>query len=394
MLISLSGKLYAQDNQGATGKPQKTKTDETFNMCEECNVHIKDVVYLEEGRLQLELFGTKDYEQVKRLDSILMDLKRDIAFYKDSIDGETGAVRIDYVVGRQPGTAKIRFKKYPADGRSFVARNGDISRLKVEQDTVHIILQREIAIVSEWYAQKHNGSHIFHYSVEATFTVDNYTDIDRIIASGPALRRIIDTLEQAKRPLVHGKYGYIQAVSSIYKPYSTTGEQRYRQFGGIFKNENEYWPLQKSPDYLTADFNIGLGLVRNTLTPTLDAGITLIKGRHNRLDDNKYYTFYTLSVSPYFFFDKNAKGDYITNTNMFVNFSLGGRENDNMMGLKSRKGAFGIGYLAISKGDYFKNFTMKMFMDIQLRNGITLSPEIIATDNFKQLFPGITFKVF
>lgn len=392
MLISLAGKLCAQEAQ--LNKAPKTKTDATFDPCQTCNVHIKDMVYLKDGKMLLELFRYEDYALLKGLDTILADMKKDIAFYKDSIDAETGSVRIDYVVGKPSNTRKIRFRKYPADGRSFVARNGDISRLKMEQDTIHIIIESELEVKSAYFAEKHNGNHMYPYVVEATFTLNNYTDIDHIIADKIELRRIIDTLADAKQHLLHNRRHYIRAASAIYKPYNGPYEQRYREFCGIFTNENESWQLQKSPDYLTADFNIGLGLVRNTLTPSLDAGISLIKGRSNRFTDDKHYMFYTLFASPYFFFNKNEHGDYITNTNMFINFKFGSKENDNYMGLKNRKAALGIGYLAISKGDYFKGTTLKLFMDIQLPHGITLSPELITTDNFKQIFPGITFKVF
>jgi hypothetical protein len=33
-------------------------------------------------------------------------------------------------------------------------------------------------------------------------------------------------------------------------------------------------------------------------------------------------------------------------------------------------------------------------MNIRLKHMISVSPEIIATDNFQQIFPGVTLKIF
>jgi hypothetical protein len=70
---------------------------------------------------------------------------------------------------------------------------------------------------------------------------------------------------------------------------------------------------------------------------------------------------------------------------MFVNADIGEMEGMN----------FGVGYLFARSGDYFKGVTTKGFFNITLmKKGLTLSPELIFTNDFREVFPGLTLKVF
>jgi hypothetical protein len=56
---------------------------------------------------------------------------------------------------------------------------------------------------------------------------------------------------------------------------------------------------------------------------------------------------------------------------------------------------FGVGYLFARSGGYFKGVTTKVFFNITLmKKGLTLSPELIITNDFREVFPGLTLKVF
>lgn len=401
ILISLHGTLFAQTTDMHT---LPSRTESTFNPCIPCYIHIKDVVMLKDKKMVLELFRIEDYALLKNMDSILMNFRKDIAFYKDSLESNNmGNVRIDYVYNLKNNTRKIRFNKYPAEGQSFVKVNNDVSRLKIEQDTVHIVIENEMPLKEAMFIKvKGPGKellNIFPYSIQLTFTLNNYTDVDQIIADKVEMKRIVDTLEEAKRPLASGKRGHVGVVSSVYRPYLSESVKkawspalvRYKQYNGVIKDEldNGY----NTHDYLTADFNMGLGLIRNTLAPSADLGLQLLLG-YKKYRSSKNHNVLGLYFQPIFFFDKNSNGDYITNTNAFVNLHWGEEMDNDLMGLKLRRTTFGVGYLVLSKGNYFKNTTMKVFLDLQLAHGVTLSPELIATDNFKQIFPGFTLKIF
>lgn len=389
IIISLQGALLAQTNDDSPLKP-RTKTQRIFDPCTNWNIRYRDIVTLKNAKMILELVTITDYQRFMHMDSLLMDFKKDVAFYKDSLGNMgTGHVRIDYVISENTGAKKIRFKKYQPDGESFVNLNGKVSKLKVEQDTVCIIIDKKVKVYRDYYE---------YSNIQATFLLNNYTEVDELIAAQADIAHIVDTLMQVKR----AKYYYTDTFANNYnRRYATTyywpygsSHERFKMIDGLSHNEIDFFTTKKKQDFLTADFNIGVGLIRNQLAPCADAGLQIVKSfRKYNLEGYNYYGIY---VSPYFLFEKNSNGDYISNTNVFLNAQFGGDGNStlSLFGLKTTKWDIGLGYLIKSKGNYFKNTTMKAYLNIKLFNSITLSPEIIATDNFKQIFPGITLKVF
>ncbi len=392
ILLSAIGKLYAQENDDDPLR-QRSATQRLFDPCDKWNIRFRDFVELKEGKLILDIVRINDYKYFMHMDSILSAFKHDIAFYNDSLENGTGHVRIDYVINEQTGDKKIRFKKYAADGESFVNINGNISKLKIEQDTVRIIIHKQIKTYRNFYEP---------YAIQATFLLNNYTNVDYVIAEQSMITHIMDTLKQAKMARYSYKdssdisfYGWTRS-STYFRPYSTFSNivyPYYKTIDGIAKNELAFFRESRKMDYLTTDLNIGMSLVRNTLAPSADLGLQIIKSwkKYGFSNDNNFGGLY---FQPIFFFDRNAKGDFITNTNGFVNFHYGAETENTYFGLKLRKASFGVGYLVLNKGDYFKKNTFKLFSDLQLKNGFTLSPELIITDNGKQVFPGLTLKVF
>jgi hypothetical protein len=152
-------------------------------------------------------------------------------------------------------------------------------------------------------------------------------------------------------------------------------------------------PRSYKPTHVAAYGNIGAGLIRNTLTPVADAGITLI--RFHSFPFGADWSFTSFYASAAFFFAANEKGDQVVRENYFINIESGTNgTDDDFLGLRVRSISLGASYLFSQSGDYFKPVTLKAFMGFRLQSGITLLPEIIATNNFRQIFPGITLKVF
>ena len=380
--ISLTGKLYAQNEiQSDYNKMMtRSKAEQTFNAWSGF-IRIRDFVTLQEGRLILELSNVDDYENFKNLDSILADLKKDIAFYKDSLNANpTGSVRIDYVLNTDYPMKKMRFTRHEASGSSFLNREGEVSKLKFEQDTIRIIIQKSRPGIS-----KHSNPCMVSYAVQATFVLGNYFDMDRIIADN-ILKSVIDTLQQKTGSKGHGGFG-AKPLTIVYNPYYS-GRGRFHKYPYLMNNEYGYFDHTVKSKF-TFNPQFGAGVVRNIVAPVTD-----IAFQHNRYWNNSRERGFTrISGSGYYFFEKDAAGNFAVNDNWFVNASIGNisdRTDASWYGLES---SFGIGYLVSKKGGYFKNNTFRVFTDIMLVRGLTIVPEIIFTDDFKQIFPGITVKV-
>ena len=381
MMISLAGKLRAQSY--VAKQMDKSKTDQTFN-ANEGLINIKDYVVLKEGRMILELSDLHDYESFRNLDSILVGFRNDIAFYKDSLQANaTGHVRIDYVINSEYSFKKIRFKKYNADGNIFMNQDGEISKLKFEQDTVRIVIQKS----KPGIARRKNAPCMIPYTIQATFLIGNYYDIDKILAD-KVLNHIVDTLEKGSQSKRARKNIYSNPISVVYNPYYS-GRYGFQRYDWLIDNEYDTYRFKHKSRFVSVNANLGAGLVRNTVTPTGDAGI-----QYNDYARGEDMDFLRVFVSPYYFFSKNEGGQNVVNYNWFVNVDIGSVYDANMNRWLGKKCSFGIGYLVYQKGGYFTNNTFKVFTDLQVMPRFNIVPEIIFTDNFKQIFPGFTIKLF
>ncbi len=384
--LSLASKLYAQTSDDNTPSWTKlmnrSKTEATFDLWEGL-IQIRDYVVLKEGRMILDLGDETDYEGFRNLDSILIGFRKDIAFYKDSISADpTASVRIDYVLNSEYAFKKIRFTSHKAKGSSFLDRDGEISKLKFEQDTVRIIMHKTKPGV---HTAKNGGCNVA-YTVQATFLLGNYTDIDKIIADH-VLTHIIDTLEKASHVKRRHSYDY-KPVTIVYNPYFN-GHSALTRHNFLMANE---FATNTTYGKYRISFNpqFGAGIVRNTLAPIAD-----IAFQYNRYwNDYKERNIFRISGTGYYFFGQDSKGGAVVNDNWFINGTVGNVSQHNDPGWYGQEETFGVGYLVSQKGNYFKRNTFRVFTDIMFVRGVSLVPEIIFTDNFKQVFPGISVKVF
>jgi hypothetical protein len=393
ILMSLTGRVYAQGiyygqpNGSANSwwAEKMTKTQRTFGVITN-RLSIRDYVYLPYGKMIIELDKSSDLAYVHHLDSLLALFVKDVAFYRDSLASNNGSVAIDYVVDPGHDYRELRFKKYDADGSAFVRKNNDVSKLKIEDDTVRLLLH-----IKEPITAKHvrvvgmdgkvvlNTQQYLQKTIRVTFCLDNYYDVSKAIADSATLRHVVDTLAEAAQHIRSWGYtiGYAPGQSRDPRYY----KWRYRQVKVVADEKD----LAKSGDVIEVNGGVGVGLVKNTLSPMGDIGIEINKRWSGSPYNN--YSFLRLSSTPYFFFDNGTPGKTFVQDNWFVNLEAGNENRE-----KKTRVSFGVGYLYSVKGNYFQKETFKGFVNIRMA-GFTLSPEFIFNDNFKQIYPGLTVKL-
>lgn len=417
IILSVQGKLFAQENNDTyyinedhptpfQDKLDKmSKTEKTFSDITN-EVRIRDYVYLKEGKMILELDKGTDYQFLRNLNPMLTQFRKDVAFYKDSLGDNTGGVKIDYVVDADHNYRQVRFKKHKPNGNSFVVKDNEVSKLKIEDDTVRILMHvkdPEISTTLKMSAvsrQKYRAHAkpgrtlvelgdstkkvMLKYAPQKTliitFCLNNYYDIDKIIADSMVINHTIDTLATVAQHTTAPFYtiGYAPGETKDIR-YNTFWKYRKVNFRA---NEKD---LAKTGDQLIINGGVGAGLVKNTLAPMGEIGIEIDKRwRGNPTGGN---TFIRLSTTPYFFFGQNAQNHTIVNDNWFVNLEAG------FYGTNGKtRTSLGIGYLYAEKGDVFQKQTYKAFANM-LFGKVTVCPEFICNDNFKQIYPGITLKL-
>ncbi len=183
-----------------------------------------------------------------------------------------------------------------------------------------------------------------------------------------------------------------KSLASVGDSLSETKEARAKR---LWKERFTWILPNKSPLRILP--GAGIGTIRDKFSPSLALSLDFSPQRQDYYrKSGGSYTFLNLAVNGFFTFEKDASNQYITNHNIFIEYSMGNRVNNfyNNFGTFS-EAAVGIGYLAYKQGGYFERNTFKFFAQIGLHKSfIKLKPELYFTDNFSKIFPGITFKFF
>jgi hypothetical protein len=196
------------------------------------------------------------------------------------------------------------------------------------------------------------------------------TDLDELVRRmGPAIKA--EAERQRKRNLIPYKGPQVAEYEN-----EKDGERSLRLHS-----------RQIELDQIALFGNTGVGLVRDKLVPEIGLGVALQLNRGRR--GTRYLG---LNGSMHYFFDRRDDGRYKMFINTFVTLELA--QSFSREGKLWQK--IGIGYLVSEQGGYFGPNTFKLTLDLtgKPRHGtLHLIPELILTDNFKTVFPGIRLGV-
>ena len=170
----------------------QTKADKLFNIPEKYvyNVH---TAHLHDGaRMMVEMADVTDYVMLKNLDSFVAMMQRDVDFYKDSIKGPEN-VRVDYAFEWGSDKAMIRFRRHQPSGDIYVKTAGELSRMKVEQDTVRLLIRKKPM-------EHSNPSFLYDFPVQITFLLNNFSDLKTISSEKGLINSIVDAFAKASLP--------------------------------------------------------------------------------------------------------------------------------------------------------------------------------------------------
>lgn len=357
--------------------------------------NLSDKVYLQDAELTFELRDVHDYAALRGLADILRTLKTDMLFYRDSLENGAGNVRIDHVVYLDKEQRALRFTKHRKDGETFIVLNGETQRLKIERDTIRIVVNgitHKPGTPGGPANTKDSNKPRPSHPAQLTLVMNNYADLDKVIAKMDVVYQAMDSFVAARSGKEISQPRKYPSTCHYY-PY---GQQEFRGGTHIIKlglAERVGYENRPDPNHgskLTFFCNVMAGLVRSAIAPGADAGIAL--NEYYRRDEAGDHFFTAASISMLSFFDRDDK-DYFMHNNFFVNLERGEVAQQRMMGLDLQGYSWGVGYLASRSGDQFKDLTMRLYSAAWLKSGIIIAPEVIATDKFRHIFPGIAVKI-
>ncbi|HTI10362.1 MAG TPA: hypothetical protein VL832_17465 [Puia sp.] len=377
LTAGINGTLIAQQTDNAV-RPSRT-----FDLAP-TYINRRFYIDLQQGNeIQLGLRSIKDMAYIGDLDSLIRVCLRDLAPLKDSLTDELTSKRIDYTI-QASGRKEIRFRQYAPNGSSFLLQQGELSALKIAQDTIHIL-----ATVSRPVPLSENKSGHESDRYEVTIIVNELSALPRLMEH--SLKGKVDTLKQAVRDFftnsdwqwVEGRNRrlYLKQAPSISEAYNMGTIGPARDGISVFAAAN----VQNYKNYFAPSINLGFNVLFNSSWDLF--------GKPSLYQ-------YTLGLSwePQFFF-QNIQGGLHTYRNDFLTLTYDQTRKGNR---PAKKGLdinfptrFSLAYLINRNGPYFEKNTFRLGVDnIGFHNDkFNLEPLIYFHDLFKNVTPGIRLQL-
>lgn len=170
----------------------------------------------------------------------------------------------------------------------------------------------------------------------------------------------------------------LQEIAKILPRKSSWSKSLYYEYINKKVSALEDQHKNNNLDFIELSLGAGAGLVKNTWVPDLTFGVAL--GFYNKgvIRHNPYIT-------------TNMLFDFSTEDKMNINtfLNVGYRWNYNKQ--KKKKDLLGVevGYLISRQGNLFDKDTFKFGLNWSAGSGISVSPHVYISDNFKTIYPGI-----
>ena len=357
LITSIAADLCAQS---------KSKEDKAFEIPDNIVINRRFYLDLEKGnKLTIELTDISDLQRIANIDSLLKVFANDLTPLKDSLSDPLTSKRIDYVTDTQ-GRKKIRILKYASKGDNYLLNNGELSSLKINQDTINIIgvipnppkAQQKISLTNPRYY------HLLFY-------LNNFDELAGYM-NGTLTQKIV-TIQNK----VNGRWPILKGGGSHYlKPNKSIVADKPKGFTssgtGDFLAVQQWINIQNYKSYFVPSFTLGLQL---TIT--------------NRERTFKWQP--GLYWEPHFLFDKDAQGKLRTYRNDFLmlTYGQGGTTDHDPRKDFSFSAVFSLGYLIHQSGEFIKEGTFRFGAGKVKFSKTTIEPSIYFDHFFKGVTPGI-----
>lgn len=358
--MSAGATAFAQDERPLNN------TDKTFEAPPK-SVMMRMQVDLGKGnKMQIEICYDRNLDYARNLDSLVRIFMHDITKFKDSLSDELAVKRIDYKM-TAPDKRQVRITKYPSAGNSFLLANGEVSALKLEQDTINMILADEKPAID-----RPGSIVVWKDYCRISFFVNRLEELPEILT----VNNLNDKIKVLRAKYVNwykekGVW-YLKADKTI----SAKRSGGYIMDGGDYLGFRTDVSLQNYKNYFVPGFRLGLKLALNNIETVID------KSPRQYL-----VAFYW---EPHFIF-QNIQGKLQTFRNDFLDLSFGFGPQGPGAEKKSQITQFSLGWLVYRQGDYFEKNTFRFGMGrVSLaKNKIFLEPGMYFNNFLRGVTPTV-----
>jgi hypothetical protein len=319
------------------------------------------------NKMQIELTDMEDLDKFKNIDSLLRIFLQDITPLKDSLADELASKHIDYLTD-ELGRKKIRIRICKPAGASFLLQQGNLSALKLEQDTV-VFSGSHLYKVTSTLLKPFTEMHYYRLS----FMVNQLSDLSGFLDLN--LNKKINAIQKNKNTR------WVKANGDMW--HIKNGDQ------SIYSNHQPagYVSNTGTGDYLASIISVDFQNYKNYFVPSASLGVGL------GFNNGRVKRELGLLWQPNFVFAKNTHSSLQTYRNDFITFSYKRSfiKNENSTPSFSFINGFSFGYLIRRKGDFFEKGTMRIGVGAAslLKDKISVEPVLYFNNLFKGITPGL-----
>ena len=358
--------LFASIHVNLCAQSSESKADKAFEIPENIILNRRFYINLEKGnKLEMELTDITDIRKIANIDSLLQVFVKDITPLKDSLSDPLTSKRIDYITDAQ-GRKKIRLQQFQPKGSNYLVSNGELSSLKINQDTINII---GVITNPPKAEQKISLTHLRYYHL--LFYLNNISELADYM-HGTLAEKITTVQENvnAKWPLILGGSSHYLSKD---KAISADKPKGFTQSG--------------TGDFIEAMISVNVQNYKNYFVPSFSVGASL--ALTNR--DRNFKWVPGLFWEPHFLFTKDAQGKLQTYRNDFLTltYGQGGTTEHDPHKDFAFSAVFSLGYLINRNGDYFEKHTFRLGAGKLKLLKTTIEPSMYFDNFFKGVTPGI-----
>jgi hypothetical protein len=350
----------------------------------QASLHRLRVILENKTSIEIGLDNLNLLNRLPDIDSLLQTVWAQLQPLKDSFPNDLNNRRVDFIAN-SANESKIRLLNYEPQGTSFVRQGNDMTAMKLEQDTLRIVVylpeerNKPIPMALDMQNKTAQGTYIYYKIMQVTLAINNLSEIPELLKK-PVNGYIKELADNCKKLSNYKtKQEWINKIYVIYEPFSKReGLNKYI----VYKKPSEKMMFLPQAQ-------VGIQNVRNGFAPSVSLGFAYGSIMPNRLGRE-----FALYWEPYFFFDRNAKGNITVQRNDFVTFQYYLRFQRNSSDVDiNLTNVFSIGYLVNRDGDYFNKNTFKIGLPgMEFRNFL-IQPQFFFNDFFKQFYPSLRFRV-
>jgi hypothetical protein len=358
-------------------EPWSTTADATFDRPKpgKAKVNFHFLNAFKNGRITLELTFIKQMNYLPDLDSIIAIAKNAILPLADSLKQDGIVRRVDAFINAK--ASQIRIINHGNRPSTFVMKDGELSILKTDQDTLRIkfLVKNGRQIKMFGNDGKPTGSYTGETApVFVTIITNNFDDLNTLPAN--IMQTCLALLKQDITPGYADKSNALATYSAYYnvpagKRFSPKNPKWIKY--GVYRKElvpNIYGSLQ---------------FARGSFVPSMAAGLRYSIPR-STLNTTRFY----LMWEPYFFFSRDAQNKIVTDRNDFITFRYieeKGEERKN--GGFEFIGNCSLGYLAGRRGEWFEKNTFKLGLPGVRSGWLQLEPELYFNNFVRNFSPSL-----